>query len=103
PAFNFLLDDRVEAWTDEAPKMYALGAAAQWDPATAIDWGAAFQLDPLVEAAVVPVMTFLVENENAALLIPAHCLSRIHPHFREVMQVLALQVADEARHVEVFT
>jgi hypothetical protein len=27
----------------------------------------------------------------------------LHPHFREVMQVLALQAADEARHIEVFT
>ena len=29
--------------------------------------------------------------------------SRLHPHFREVMQLLASQAADEARHVEVFT
>jgi len=27
----------------------------------------------------------------------------MHPHFREVMQVLAVQAADEARHVEIFT
>jgi hypothetical protein len=27
----------------------------------------------------------------------------VHPHFREVVQLLAIQVADEARHVEVFT
>src|SRR5438034_3146424 len=27
----------------------------------------------------------------------------MHPDFREVMQVLAVQAADEARHVEVFT
>src|SRR5215467_8084680 len=27
----------------------------------------------------------------------------MHPHFREVMQVLAIQAADEARHIEVFT
>src|SRR5205085_567914 len=26
-----------------------------------------------------------------------------HPHFREVMQLLAIQAADEARHIEVFT
>jgi len=30
-------------------------------------------------------------------------LGQIHPHFKEVVQVLAVQVADEARHVEVFT
>src|SRR5690606_26557803 len=44
-----------------------------------------------------------VENETAALLVPARFLGRLHPHFREVMQLLAIQVADEARHVEVFT
>ena len=48
-------------------------------------------------------MTYLVENEQAALIIPARLLSRLHPHFREVMQLLASQAADEARHVEVFT
>ena len=48
-------------------------------------------------------MTYLVENEQAALIIPARLLSQIHPHFREVMQLLAAQVADEARHVEVFS
>jgi hypothetical protein len=58
---------------------------------------------PDVEAAVVQVMTYLVENEQAALAVPARFLGRIHPHFHEVVQFLALQVADEARHVEVFT
>jgi hypothetical protein len=43
-------------------------------------------------------MTFLVENEQAALIIPARLLGRLHPHFREVMQLLAVQAADEARH-----
>ena len=36
-------------------------------------------------------------------MVPARFLGRIHPHFREVVQLLAVQVADEARHVEVFT
>ena len=48
-------------------------------------------------------MTYLVENETAALLVPARFLGRLHPHFREVMQLLAIQAADEARHIEVFT
>jgi hypothetical protein len=51
----------------------------------------------------VQVMTYLIENENAALLVPARFLGHIHPHFKEVLQVLAIQLADEARHVEVFT
>ncbi len=49
------------------------------------------------------VMTYLVENEQAALMVPARFIGRIHPHFREVVQFLATQIADEARHVEVFT
>jgi hypothetical protein len=48
-------------------------------------------------------MTYLVENEQAALVIPARLLARVHPHFREVLQLLAVQAADEARHMEVFT
>jgi len=48
-------------------------------------------------------MTYLIENEQAALMVPARFLGRIHPHFREITQFLATQVADEARHVEVFT
>src|SRR5260370_8926914 len=44
-----------------------------------------------------------MENETAALAVPSRFVSQLHPHFREVMQVLALQAADEARHIEVFT
>jgi len=36
-------------------------------------------------------------------MVPARFMARIHPHYREVVQFLATQVADEARHVEVFT
>lgn len=103
PSFDFPLHDKVEVWTDEAPRLYARAAAAQWDPATAIDWDAAFELPDAVEDAVVQVMTFLIENETAALIVPARFLARVHPHFREILQVLSVQVADEARHIEVFT
>jgi hypothetical protein len=95
--------DRDLVWTDVAPTLYANAAANQWDPATAVDWGARAEVPDDVEDAVVQIMTYLVENEQAALIIPARLLSRLHPHFREVMQLLASQVADEARHVEVFT
>lgn len=44
-------------------------------------------------------MTYLIENEHAALAVPAAHIARIHPHFREVIAFLATQVADEARHV----
>ena len=97
------LDRKAEIWTELAPKLYAQAAAGQWDPATAVDWSAPCDVPVEVEAAVVQVMTYLIENEQAALMVPARFLGRMHPHFREVVQFLATQIADEARHVEVFT
>ncbi|WP_433251096.1 hypothetical protein [Actinomadura nitritigenes] len=100
PAFD--LAERDVVWAEIAPALYAHAASAQWDPATAVPWDAAFTLPPDIERAVVQVMTYLVENEQAALVVPARLLARVHPHFREVVQLLAVQAADEARHVEVF-
>src|SRR5580692_9430572 len=96
--------EREHVWADIAPRLYAAAAAAQWDPATAVDWTAPIDaVPPEIERAVIQIMTYLVENEQAALIIPARLLSQLHPHYREVMQLLATQAADEARHVEVFT
>ncbi len=103
PPLHAALARRDELWAATAGALYRQAAAAQWDPETAIDWNVDFILAPEVEAAVVQVMTYLIENENAALLVPARHLGQVHPHYREVMQLLALQCADEARHVEVFT
>jgi hypothetical protein len=97
------LVDRDLVWADAARQLYINGAARQWNPDTAVSWDAQVDLQPEIEGAVVQVMTYLVENEYAALQIPARFIARLHPHFREVMQLLAIQVADEARHVEVFT
>ena len=103
PAFDFALVDRIELWSDDAARLYARAAAAQWDPETAIPWDTPIDHDGEIEDAVVQVMTYLIENETAALIVPARFVGRIHPHFREVMQLLAIQCADEARHIEVFT
>jgi len=103
PEPRFDLDDHDVVWADVAPQLYAQALAGQWNPATAIPWDAAVDVPPEVEAAVVQVMTYLIENEQAALTVPARFLGRVHPHFREIVQLLAVQVADEARHVEVFT
>ena len=103
PSFGFGLSTRDEIWAETAGELYRQAAAAQWDPETAIDWDTPFDLPAPIEAAVVQVMTYLVENENAALVVPARHLGQVHPHYREVQQLLALQCADEARHIEVFT
>ena len=103
PSFHFTLFDKVNVWSADAVRLYAQATASQWDPATAIPWDAEFELPDEVEEAVVQIMTYLVENETAALIVPSRFIAQLHPHFREVMQLLAVQAADEARHMEVFT
>ena len=103
PDFGFALDHKRGIWADDVARLYAQAQAQQWNPDEAVDWTQPFELPDEVEDAVVQVMTFLIENENAALLLPARFLGQVHPHFREVTQLLAIQIADEARHVEVFT
>jgi hypothetical protein len=103
PEMHFRLHRRDEVWADDAATLYAQAVAAQWNPEAAIAWDAAIDLPEAVEEAVVQVMTYLVENENAALVIPARFLGELHPHYREVQALLAIQIADEARHIDVFT
>ncbi len=102
-AWNWPLDDAAVVWDEDAARIYSSAAARQWDPARDVPWDDGFRLDEPVEAAVCQVLTYLVENEVAALSVPATFLPRIHPTFAEVVQVLAVQVADEARHAAVFT
>lgn len=101
--FNFRLHAKSDIWSDNLTELYSQATAAQWNPNTALDWSTPKSHSEILEAAVVQIMTYLVENENVALLVPARFLGQIHPHFREVQALLALQIADEARHIEVFT
>jgi TusA-related sulfurtransferase len=103
PEFHFPLSEKVEVWSPDAARIYAQAAGAQWNPASAIPWDAPVDLPDEVEDAIVQVMTYLIENETAALIVPSRFAAQMHPHFRETMQVLAIQAADEARHIEVFT
>src|SRR5205823_5410341 len=43
------------------------------------------------------------QNEYAALYVPAAFVAELNPAYVEVLSWLASHVADEARHVEVFT
>jgi TusA-related sulfurtransferase len=103
PEFAFTLREKREVWARELNSIYAQGAANQWSAARDIPWSELPKLPAEVEGAVAQVMTFLTENEFAALYVPARFIARIHPHYREVVEVLAMQVGDEARHGEAFT
>ncbi len=102
PEPRFALADKDDVWSDDVPRLYDRALAGQWDPAAAIPWDAELPSDPVVERAVVQVMGYLVENEEAALVVPARFLGQIHPHFAEVQHILAATVADEARHAHTF-
>ncbi len=103
PGFEFALASKPQVWADEAAGLYREGVVAQWNPETAIPWDAPATHADDLEDALVQVLTYLIENETAALLVFARFAAQMHPHFREVLQLLSIQSADEARHIEVFT
>ena len=76
---------------------------AQWDATTRHPWEAAAGLPAHVEQAVAQVMTYIAQNEYAALYVPSRFLPQVNPSYAEVLLWLASHVHDEARHVEVFT
>jgi hypothetical protein len=102
PEFQFRLNKKEEIWSSKASELYQQAVSAQWNANTAIDWSQPKNHSDLLETAVVQLMTYMIENENAALIVPARFLGQLHPHFREVQAVLSIQIADEARHIDVF-
>ncbi len=92
-----------DVWARELNAIYAQATANQWSVGRDVPWEELPKLPIEVEQAVAQIMTFLTENEFAALYVPARFIPRIHPHYREVVEVLAMQVVDEARHAEAFT
>src|SRR5271155_436822 len=103
PDFGFTLRQKRDVWARELSTIYSQAAANQWSASRDIPWSDLSKLSAEVESAVGQIMTFLTENEFAALYVPARFIPRIHPHYREVVEVLAMQVVDEARHAEAFT
>jgi TusA-related sulfurtransferase len=103
PVFAFTLRHKRDIWAQELASIYKQAVANQWSAARDVPWQDLPKLPPELESAVCQVMTFLTENEFAALYVPARFIPRIHPHYREVVEVLAVQIVDEARHAEAFT
>ncbi|MGC1649266.1 MAG: hypothetical protein WA741_25875 [Candidatus Sulfotelmatobacter sp.] len=103
PDFGFTLRKKRDVWARELNTIYGQATANQWSVRRDVPWEQLPKLPMEVEQAVAQIMTFLTENEFAALYVPARFIPRIHPHYREVVEVLAMQVVDEARHAEAFT
>jgi hypothetical protein len=103
PRFAFTLTEKRQVWAEELSTIYRQATANQWSATRDIPWADLPKLSDELESAVCQIMTFLTENEFAALYVPARFIPRIHPHYREVVEVLAVQVVDEVRHAEAFT
>lgn len=103
PQFGFPLKQKRDLWAENLSTIYKQAVANQWSAARDIPWSQVPKVPVELEHAVKQIMTFLTENEFAALYVPARFIPRIHPHYHEVVEVMAMQVVDEARHAETFT
>ena len=102
PDYPFTLNERAHVAPPEVARLYDQAVGAQWDANTDIPWSKVRPLEDALEIALVQIMTFLAENELSALYVPSRFMARIHPAFAEVTMFLASQLADEARHIDVF-
>jgi TusA-related sulfurtransferase len=102
PTYPFTLLERDHVAPPEVAQLYDQAVSAQWDATQDIPWEKVKPLPAALETAVGQVMTFLAENELSALYVPSKFISHIHPAYVEVAMFLATQLADEARHIDVF-
>ncbi len=103
PSFDWLHNDRDRLWADDVAELAEQATRAQWDASRDVPWEAARDLPDFMERAVAQVMTFIAQNEYAALYVPAAFLPHVNPAYAEVVMWLAGHIHDEARHIEVFT
>jgi TusA-related sulfurtransferase len=103
PSFDWALNERDPLWADDVAELAEQATRAQWDASRDVPWAAARDLPDHMERAVAQVMTFIAQNEYAALYVPAAFLPHVNPAYAEVVMWLAGHIHDEARHIEVFT
>ncbi len=103
PAFRWTLSEQDAIWADDVADLAEQTSAGQWDASRDIPWETARGLPDFMERAVAQVMTFIAQNEYAALYVPAGFIANVNPRYHEMLMWLAGHVHDEARHIEVFT
>lgn len=103
PQFDWRLHRRDTIWAPEVADLAEQASGEQWDASRDIPWETARDLPEHIERAVAQVMTFIAQNEYAALYVPAGFLPQMHPSYAELLLWLSSHIYDEARHIEVFT
>ena len=102
PPYPFTLRERDRVASPDIAQLYDQACSAQWDGSRDLPWDKLGRHSAPVERATAQLMTFLAENELSALYLPSRFVAKIHPAFVEVAMFLATQMADEARHTDVF-
>jgi hypothetical protein len=103
PEYPFTLNRKIDVWADNIHDLYEQAKSKQWNASTDIPWDRLSPLPDVLERAVCQLMTFLAENEYAALYIPAKFLPRINAQYVEIVLFISTIINDEARHIEAFT
>lgn len=103
PSFDWVLHRRDRVWAPEVAELAEQASEQQWDATCDIPWHTARDLPEHLDRAVAQVMTFIAQNEYAALYVPAGFLPQMHPAYAELVMWLSSHIYDEARHIEVFT
>ncbi|MFN0093947.1 MAG: DUF455 domain-containing protein [Dehalococcoidia bacterium] len=103
PTYPFALNRKDDTWAANLGDLYDQATAQQWQANRDIPWAELPELAPELERATCQLMTFLAENEYSALYIPAKFLPRVNARYLETVLFLGTVIADEARHIEVFT
>jgi TusA-related sulfurtransferase len=103
PDYPYVLNRKDDVWADNIASLYEQAKAQQWNASLDIAWDEIPALPDDLERSVCQIMTFLAENEYAALYIPAKFLPRINAQYVEPVMFLATIINDEARHIEAFT
>lgn len=102
-SYAFSLDHKEQFWAQPVAKLYEESKKHQWNATTDIAWNEIPDFDPKFEQHICQIMTYLIENEFAALYIPGQFVSQMNPYYMEIPLFLGSLMNDEARHIEVFT
>jgi hypothetical protein len=99
-AYDVILRDDV--WASNIDNLYEEAKVRQWNATRDIPWDELETLPEDLEKATCQLATVLSEVEFVAGDFPARWMWRIPNDFFEVKNLLATQIFDESRHMEVF-
>ena len=101
PDLGYTVNRRSDVWSDNVVTLYEEAKARRWAPAVDIPWAEIpDRADPLREAAMAQLCTFLEEVALVAMEMPSKWVFAINQEFLELKSFLCAQMMDEARHVE---